>query len=181
MIDISHSRKDLLEISDIFSIQINNKYSLTKKDLANELYHSLSNKQNIIPDLEYYFIYDKEELISYLRNPNQTKSIGIKQKDKIIQIARNIIFYTNNDFIYEPHFEDIYDLINKAKYISDYGDISSVRRALRLLKLDKKIKQPIEPKISKRIRIQLQKKEEIKKKKTFLFTKKHKKVSVTFD
>ena len=181
MIDVSHSRKDLLEISDIFNIPINNKYTLTKKDLANELYHSLSNKKNIIPDLEYYFIYDLEELISYLKNPNQTKSIGVKQKDKIIQIARNIIFYTNNDFICEPNFEDMYDLEDQAKYISEYGDISSVRRALKLLKTDKKIKTPIEPKISKRIRIQLQKKEEIKKKRCSSFTKKHKKVFVSFD
>jgi len=162
-IHISHSRKDLLEICDIFTIKIEDKFDLSKKDLGEAMWTVLNGMREIDPDEQYYFIENKEELLEYLTNPHQTKSLSIQDKQEVIKYARHIIFYCENGYNFFPHFEDLNHLKQVAIYISNYGDISTVRRALLSLKLDKKIKPTIVPTISKRVLKELEKSELLKK------------------
>lgn len=100
------------------------------------------------------FINNIEELKYFLVNHNIAKTLTIKDKDKIIEDARRIISYAISGFNIQNNFKDINELISIAVNISKYGDISSVRRALKLLQEDKKIKPSIYPIISKREKYQ---------------------------
>jgi len=162
MIHNSHSRKDLLEMSDIFNIRIEDKYDLSKKDLAKNFWVALEKMKTIEPDNQYYFLNDKIELIEYLKSPHQTKSLTIQDKQEIIKFSRYIIYYCEHGYNINSRFNSLQELIQIATYISNYGDIATCRRALKLLSLDKKITPPIQPKISKRVEKELEEKRKIK-------------------
>tara|TARA_R110001583_G_scaffold154618_2_gene306322 strand:- start:392 stop:937 length:546 start_codon:yes stop_codon:yes gene_type:complete len=163
MIHNSHSRKDLLELSDIFNVRIEDKYDLSKKELANSFWDSLQTMRTLEPDEQYYFIESKDELLEYLENPHQTKSLTIQDKQEIIKFSRYIIYYCDHGFNLDPHFQDIQELKQIAEYISNYGDIATCRRALKLLSFDKKINPSITPIISKRVQKELEEKKKLKK------------------
>jgi len=59
MIHNSHSRKDLLELSDIFNVRIEDKYDLSKKELANSFWTSLAKMRTIEPDQQYILLIQK--------------------------------------------------------------------------------------------------------------------------
>jgi len=163
MIHNSHSRKDLLELSDIFNVRIEDKYDLSKKELANSFWTSLAKMRTIEPDQQYYFIDSKDELIEYLENAHQTKSLTIQDKQEIIKFSRYIIYYCDHGYNLDPHFETIQELIQVAEYISNYGDIATCRRALKLLSFDKKIRPPIDAKISRRVQKEIEEKNKLKR------------------
>ncbi len=181
MIHNSHSRKDLLELSDIFNVRIEDKYDLSKKDLAQAFWTSLQSMRTIEPDEQYYFIESKDELIDYLENPHQTKSLTIQDKQEIIKFSRYIIYYCDHGYNLDPHFDDLQDLKQIAEYISNYGDIATCRRALKLLSLDKKINPPIDPVISKRVQKELEEKDKLRKDTMNILRVKKEKVVVIFD
>lgn len=164
MIHSSHSRKDLMEICDIFEINIKNKVHLNKNELSRMLWLEIISKESINPDNNYFFINTIDELKYFLVNNNANKSLTIKQKEKIIENARRIISYSISGFNIQGNFKDINELISIAFDISQHGDISSVRRALKLLKEDQKINPKIQPIISQRVQNELLRKEDIKKK-----------------
>ena len=163
MIHNSHSRKDLLELSDIFNVRIEDKYDLSKKELANSFWDSLQTMRTLEPDEQYYFIESKDDLLEYLENPHQTKSLTIQDKQEIIKFSRYIIYYCDHGFNLQPHFETIQELKQIAQYISNYGDIATCRRALKLLSFDKKLNPSITPIISKRVQKELEEKKKLKK------------------
>ena len=163
MIHNSHSRKDLLELSDIFNVRIEDKYDLSKKELGNAFWDSLQTMRTLDADDQYYFIESKDELLEYLKNPHQTKSLTIQDKQEIIKFSRYIIYYCDHGFNLDPHFENIQELKQIAEYISNYGDIATCRRALKLLSFDKKINPSITPIISKRVQKELEEKKKLKK------------------
>ena len=181
MIHNSHSRKDLLELSDIFNVRIEDKYDLSKKDLAQAFWTSLQSMRTIEPDEQYYFIESKDELIEYLENPHQTKSLTIQDKQEIIKFSRYIIYYCDHGYNLDPHFDTLQDLKQIAEYISNYGDIATCRRALKLLSLDKKINPPIVPVISKRVQKELEEKDKLRKDTMNILRVKKEKVVVVFD
>jgi hypothetical protein len=181
MIHNSHSRKDLLELSDIFNVRIEDKYDLSKKELATAFWTSLAKMRNVDPDEQYYFIESKDELIDYLESPHQTKSLTIQDKQEIIKFSRYIIYYCDHGFRLDPHFESIQELKQVAEYISNYGDIATCRRALKLLSFDKKIKPPIQPKISKRVQKELEEKNKLKRDTMNILRIKSGPVTVSFD
>jgi len=181
MIHNSHSRKDLLELSDIFNVRIEDKYDLSKKELADAFWTSLQSMRTIEPDEQYYFLESKDELIEYLKNPHQTKSLTIQDKQEIIKFSRYIIYYCDHGYNLDPHFETLQDLKQIAEYISNYGDIATCRRALKLLSLDKKINPPIVPVISKRVQKELEEKDKLRKDTMNILRVKKEKVVVVFD
>ena len=181
MIHHSHSRKDLLELSDIFSIRIEDKFDLSKKDLAETFWKSLLKMRTTCADTQYFFLENKDELKEYLSSPHQTKSLTIQDKQEIIKYSRYIIHYCNHGYNLFPHFKNLQELIQIATYISNYGDIATCRRALKLLKNDKKIIDTIHPKISKRIQKEIEEKEKLKKQIQNKLRVRKEKVFVTFD
>lgn len=162
MIHSSHSRKDLLEVCDVFDIVIKNREDLNKNELSRMLWLKIQTMTEINPDNEYFFVNNLDELKHFLVNHNSNKLLSIKDKEKIVENARRIISYCVGGYNITGNFDDINDLIATAMNISKYGDISSVRRALRLLKDDSKVSPSIEPVISKRVERELYRKEQIK-------------------
>ena len=67
------------------------------------------------------------------------ESFDNMDKQEIIKFSRYIIYYCDHGFNLDPHFQDIQELKQIAEYISNYGDIATCRRALKLLSFDKKI------------------------------------------
>ena len=76
-----------------------------------------------------------------------------------MELAKYIIMYCKNGF-YLSHspFLDWDEMIVKAKQISQYGDIPSVRRAIELLNKDPKLNEKIEVMMSSRCKKQLERK-----------------------
>ena len=87
-IHVSHSRKELVEICEVFDLDIPKYKELLKKDLCVAILYKLSTIDNIISDNEFYYIENKKELIEYLTIPNQSKNLTIKEKDKIMLILK---------------------------------------------------------------------------------------------
>ena len=133
----SHTRKDICEIIEIFDlIQYIEDYSDLSKGLKD-----------------------------YLEKPNQTR-ITVKEKSEIMDIAKDIIFYCKNGFLISTsNFEDTDEIKSKADYISCYGNIPTVARAINMLNVDDKIRPNVELILSGKIKIQMRKKYEEKLKK----------------
>jgi len=159
----SHSKSELTQVVEIFNLNVVNYKNLNKKDLSKELLYQLSKIENVEPDDDYFFIKNKKELLDYLINPDCSKVLTIKEKDRVIELAKYIIMYVKNGFYlsYSP-FLDYGDLIKQAKYISQYSDIPTVYRAIQLINTDAKLKNKIEPILSSKRRKQLERKKRIK-------------------
>ena len=164
-IHTSHSRKELIQVIDQFKVDIPNYNDLPKK----EIQIFLSNKLIEMPDdsfveeEEYFFVSSKSELIEYLAKPNQSKMLTIKEKDMVMITAKKIISYCKNSYYLTPYnYETFEDLLTEAEYISKFGDIPSCRRAINMLNQDPKLDHKIEVVLSKRVKKELQKKEELK-------------------
>ena len=85
-----------------------------------------------------------------------------KTQQEIIKFSRYIIYYCEHGYVVDCRFESLQHLIQIATYISHYGDIATVRRALKLLSYDKKINPPIVAKISKRVQQEIEDKKKVK-------------------
>ena len=163
-IHTSHSRKELIQIIQQFKIDIPNCNDLPKK----EIQVLLSNKLNDLDDEikeedEYFFVKDKNELVEYLSKPNQSKILTIKEKDQTMLTAKKIISYCKNSYFLTPYnYETFDDLLTEANYISKFGDIPSCRRAINMLNQDPKLDHKIEIVLSKRVKKELEKKEQLK-------------------
>ncbi len=127
----SHSKKELQEIIEVFELNIANYKNMNKKDISYSLMYELTKIDNIPEDNDFFFIKNKTELIQYLVNPDSSKTLTIKEKNEVMEIAKYIIMYCKNDY-YLSHspFLDWDDMFDKVKYIADYGDIPSVRKAV---------------------------------------------------
>ena len=137
----SYGKKDLVKIINENNIDIDIK--LSKKKLINEL-----EKLNEIPEI--------------LFNENINKNISIKEKNDIILKSKMIISFCNNGCDYNRSFFDNKEQILEAlESISKYGDISSVRRATRLI--NESFGLSLECEISEDIKLFLDTKKKIKK------------------
>lgn len=179
----SHTRKDICEIIEIFDLidYIEDYSDLSKKDLFNQFTGILSKLKKIKRDDEFLFIDDLKGLKDYLEKPNQTR-ITVKEKSEIMDIAKDIIFYCKNGFLISTsNFEDTDQIKSKADYISCYGNIPTVARAINMLNVDDKIKPKIELILSGKIKIQMRKKYEEKLKKQVCLKKNHGRYIIRFD
>ena len=127
----SHSKKELQEIIEVFELNIANYKNMNKKDISHSLMYELSKIDNIIEDDEFFFIKNKSELMDYLINPDSSKSLTIKEKAEVMEIAKYVMMYCKNSY-YLSHspFLDWNEMYEKVKHISQYGDIPSVRKAV---------------------------------------------------
>jgi len=164
MIHPTHSKKDLLTLCEVFNIEIEDMYDLRKNKLVIELEKFLDMVDYIEPEEDYYFVDDIEALITYLEKPNPSKSLTITERQCVIDISRDILSYCRRGYDLEiSFFNDQDHLLQCAKKIAPYGDISACRRALYLLRRDKKIIPSIEPEFSNKMKKKLEKKEEARK------------------
>lgn len=104
----------------------------------------------------------KDLKLEYLFEPNNFKKLSIKEKDQVILIAKKLKSYVscgldNTKSLYK----NTDDAISDAVYIAQYGDISSVRKAVELLNNALNINIPLN--ISENIQKILEEKKKIKK------------------
>jgi len=177
----THSRKELFDIITIFQLPIPNKNDFNKAQIQMRIIECLDYFDKINPETEYFFIETKEELVSYLENPNPNKVLTIKEKDDVMMRAKKIINYSRNNYFLMPSsymsFDNVY---NDAVKISQYGGIPSVRKAIELLNKDPKLAYQIELKIPKRVENQIKKKKTLKQSSIPLYIKRGQ-FTITFD
>ena len=161
----SHSKKTLCEIIEIFNLNIVDYKKLNKQQLSKKILYGLSVVEVIPEDNDFYFIKNKIELIDYLINPDSSKTLTVKQKEEVMELAKYIIMYCKNGY-YLSHspFIDFDEMVEKAIYISNYGDIPSVRKAVDSLNKDVKLINKIKLIMSSKCKKKLQRKKRLKQK-----------------
>ena len=167
MIHKSHTKKDLIEIIEVFDFTdvITNYRDLNKDALVGLLDIHLRTIYDITPKKEYFDCNDVSELRDYLKHPSPKQVISIVERDRIVDISKKIIFYCRicGYCLGKNTYETIEEVITDAEEISKYGDIPTIRRALRLLQADTKIKNKISPVITYRTQQRLDRQKLLKK------------------
>jgi hypothetical protein len=176
----SHSRKELFDIISVFELPIANRNEFNKAQIQMKIIECLDYFDKINPDLEYFFIENKEDLMKYLEYPNPHKTLTIKEKDDVMSRSKKLINYARNNYYLMPSsymsFDEVY---TDAVHISKHGGIPSVRKAIELLNKDPKLAFPIEVKVPKRVENQIKKKKKLKQHQIPLYVK-HGKFIVNF-
>tara|TARA_R110000744_G_scaffold46268_1_gene102447 strand:- start:554 stop:1102 length:549 start_codon:yes stop_codon:yes gene_type:complete len=182
MINKSFSKGDMLDIIRQFNLDIPNSNNMDKLKLSITLWSYVNNLKDIEPDRDIYLIENKEELLKYLSEHNPDKLLSVKEKGKLMNFCKEVIVYCNNGYNIEySSFNTIEEIHIPTSDIAIHGDIPSVRRAIRLLNEDPKLKEKIEPIISNKMKKQIELKKNKKSKYYYgLITKKGNYV-VTFD
>lgn len=176
MIHPTHSKKDLCEIIEIYSFyQIEDYHHLKKTELAEALWDQVCQKDFVPAESEYLFVDDITDLREYLRKPCgrqiTTNAVRIDVNNRV----KNIIFYCRECgyFLTASNYLSVDDVRYDAEFIKNYGDLPSVRRALRLYNNDPKANQPILPTMTRRVKRREEEKASLKRKNTLTmcFTK----------
>ena len=161
MINKTFSKGDMIEVIRAFNIDIPNFASVDKSTLAMKLWAELCSIDSIQPETEIFNISDIEELKLYMINKNPNKLLSVKEKNKLMKFCKEVIVYCNNGYNIDMSvFNDFTEIEIQIRDICKYGDIPSVRRAIRLFNKDPKLNEKITPIISNRIKREM----EIKKK-----------------
>lgn len=158
-IHCSHSKKELQEIIEVFELNIADYKNMNKKDICHSLMYELSKIDEVVEDDEFFFIKNKSELMEYLIHPDSSKSLTIKEKAEVMEIAKYVMMYCKNSYYlsYSPflNWEDMYD---KVKHISQFCDIPSCRKAIegfnkdpRMLDMNDKIEMIMSSRCRKKI------------------------------
>jgi hypothetical protein len=183
MIHKSHSRKDLIEVIEAFELwDIDDYRDIQKAELVKVLWDYLKKCKEICPDDNTLFINDINDLRKYLVKPSPRQVVSVKEKLVILDKVRNIIFYAKHTgyFISGSNYDTIEEIQEDAHYISKFGDMSSVRRALRYYNNDVSNPVKIQPTITRATKARLDKEEQIKKDTMPSFTIKRGKFLVKF-
>jgi len=181
----SHTKKDLIEIIDVFGFNdtIEDYKELNKDSLSSLLSVHLRVIDRIKPNKDYYDFEDMNDLREYLRNPSPNQVLTIKEKDLIIDKAKKIIFYCKicGYCIHSTTYDSYEELIQDAHSIRKYGDIPTIRRALKLLNEDIKLHHKIAPIMTYRIQQRLARKDRIRQGGLARLKQRTGKFSVSFD
>ena len=148
IIHISYNKKDLVHIIETFTLDI--------------IYdRRINNRDDIRRKLQDYINKHKIEELYFLEEENKITRLSVKEKNEILACAKKIISFCKNGYNIERSlYNDYYEILCEVKNISKYGDISSVRRALKLFNL--RHEPPVEIIISDNIKIQLEQKKLLK-------------------
>ena len=86
-------------------------------------------------DKEYFDIEDLDDLREYLKNSSPKQVLTIKEKDLIIDKAKKIIFFCQiaGYCIGSTTYATMDDVLEDADVIRKYGDLPTIRRAIKLL------------------------------------------------
>ena len=154
----SYNKNELLNIIDTLALGV----IVQKKDT----------KQTIKILLQDYINEFHIEELYCLSNENKMKKLSVKEKNEILSSAKKIISFCKNGYnVDRSLYKNYYELLCDAKIIAEYGDISSVRRAINLLN---KVAEPnIEIIISEHIKHQLEEKDLLKKLSVPIFKKRN--------
>lgn len=169
LIHKSHSKKSLYEIIEIFQLDVPDYLDLQKQELQVSVWNCIKSLQSIEPDNQYLFVKDLEDLKRYLMKADQRNVLTVKEKDQVMKDAKEIIHYAKCNYSIALSTFDNHDYIyNKVKYIAQFGDLPTIRRAVNLFNQDPKMSKCdiIEPTISQRMQYKINEDEKLKKYKT---------------
>tara|TARA_R100000951_G_scaffold113411_2_gene115364 strand:- start:1747 stop:2292 length:546 start_codon:yes stop_codon:yes gene_type:complete len=181
MIHKSHSKNELVKIITIFKIDIINPKKYRKVDLSDLLNDKLKLIEDIEPS-EDMCLYNITDLKYYLSNINPKKRLTIKEKNHVIHICKKIKhLYKNGFLICASEYNNINEVFKDADYICNYGDIPSVRKAIRDLNKCDLVLQDYKPIISDMVKKELDTKIRMKKTNQYKCEFKHGHFVLKFD
>jgi hypothetical protein len=164
MIHKSHSKKELYDIITVFEIPLSDYHDLTKKQLHSQVIREMGLMKGIKAEYDNYCIETLSELKEYLKSPNQSKMLSIKDKDRIMKLSKYLIHYAKNNYMLAPsHFMCIDEVISAGREVAEFCDIPTARRAITLANQDEKIPDKFIPKISPKVVRKLEEKQDLKR------------------
>lgn len=169
----SHPRKDLIALIEIYKLQVNphlrNYTELSKHILLKLLWKTICELDilNIVNN-DLFFFKDVDHLKEYIVAP--TPHVVVREKD-VLQLhekVKNLNYYIKRCgyLVSQSNYDSLDDIIADANYVRQYGSVPSVRRVIKLLNLDVKIKISFVCLMSDRQRKAIQRRDDIKTKTT---------------
>tara|TARA_R110000787_G_scaffold120927_1_gene231795 strand:- start:437 stop:1009 length:573 start_codon:yes stop_codon:yes gene_type:complete len=167
----THSRKELIDLIDIYKLHEGNDYlhnyeDMSKHILARLLWKTIQELHSLsIKDNDLFFFDSLDELKQFVSTP--TPNMQIRGKDVLFlhEKIKNLNYYIKQCgyLVGQSNYNSLDDIILDAEFVRQHGSLPSVRRVIKLLNLDVKLTTTFECVMSQRQRKSLQIKEEIKK------------------
>ena len=159
MIHSSHTRRDIIDIIETFNFPI--KYKDVDK---NVLFQTTDDYINKLKDLD-ESVDDLIHIKTYLSSINQNK-IKINDRDKYIDIAKNIIFYVKNGCLlsYTTYLCEE-ELKRDIRELCKFCSLPTVLRAVNMINNSHKFSEYFEPILNGKTKVLLRKRQEKKLKK----------------
>lgn len=135
MIHKSHSKQELIDI--INDLQISN-IELSHSDTKSDTHAKIETYMEDNPTDKYldnvYRINDAHDLRVYLNNQNPKKNLSVKEKAVVMGICKEITRFAKSNYIVEnTRYASMKELEDDMMYITQYGDLPSVRRSVKLM------------------------------------------------
>ena len=154
----SYSRLDLIDIINTLDLPIIHSHADNKKDIINKFNDFFINDKVIDLENNVYKIKSKRDLQLYLNNPNNKKTLSVKEKQSVMNICKSIIQYCLNGYMVENSnfYNDEQVIHDDMLYIVQFGDVPSVRRCVKLMNRNLKSKEIykaiVSPQMEKKIK-----------------------------
>jgi len=162
-IDKSHSKTDLIDIINSINLPIIFSHGHNKRDIQEKIEEVFESKEDLSFSENVYNINTIKDLQIYVANPNPKKVLSVKDKSNVMSICREICKYCKNKYIVEKtNYKNITDLHDDMRYIVQFGDLPSVRRACKLMNKNIQTIQQWIPIISPQVKKTLLEKEKSK-------------------
>ena len=157
------SKKDIVEICDILTIDIEDIGDFNKAQLIKALgkWVTENPQQRFLPNILH--IDNSLELQTHLKSINQCKINSAQTKSDVMRRAKKIIAYGKNGYIVTSYgYEDICQVKEDIEFILPYGDSPSVRKAIEWVNNDPKLTEKYFPIISEAVKQKIHIKRELK-------------------
>lgn len=161
MIHKSHSKNDLIDLINTINLPITNAVSDNKKSIQSKII-SIFNDDLTFDD-NVYKINNTNDLKTYLETKTPKRSLNVKEKKNVMIICKKVVFYCTNGYcLMKSHYDTEQELDDDMLYISQYGDLPSVRRACKLMNENIMSTKKYEPLISPHVLKELEEKQKLK-------------------
>ena len=134
MIHKSHSKQEMIDIiNDLNISDIELSHSDTKSDTHTKILAYIDTHSEKYLD-NVYRINDTHDLLVYLTSKNPKKNLSVKEKSVVMGICKEITRFAKSNYIVEnTRYGTMTELEDDMMYITQYGDLPSVRRAVKLM------------------------------------------------
>ena len=155
----THTRKTLVDLISIYKLDSQAclvGYKKQKKDiLCNNLWQVLQDDNLCLEAGNDYDIFNSvKDFRDNLSSASEIEPISESENIKISITVKKLVNYCKScsyELTYSL-YQSIEEVINDCTYISKFGNIPTVRRAVKLVNLDNKIKNKIRPVISHKVK-----------------------------
>ncbi len=183
MINKTHSKQELIDLInelDIKNIELS--HSDSKADTHAKIIAYMDENKTDRFESNVYKISDSHDLRVYLYNKNPKKSLSVKEKAVVIGICKEITRFGKSNYIVEnTRYDSIKELEDDMMYIIQFGDLPSVRRAVKIMNENIQRTRHWECVISPQMKKILEDKEAQKKSSSYHATFRRGEFHITFD